>query len=160
MYDINKKLFQKSNLYFPTINIFKKYKIFKFVLYVDSEPCKELLFPSCKRNLHRMTPTGGRSRTASETGPASTPLTSTLTSPGQDDCLEVTILDDTGDGRLPDVVAASKLCGGDEERVESYLAITIQVFIPFLVAGLGMVGAGLVLDDVQVSIFSFPDVTN
>jgi len=30
------------------------------------------------------------------------------------------------------------------------LAITIQVFIPFLIAGLGMVGAGLVLDLVQV----------
>lgn len=33
---------------------------------------------------------------------------------------------------------------------ESFLAITLQIFFPFLVAGLGMVGAGLVLDMVQV----------
>ncbi len=32
---------------------------------------------------------------------------------------------------------------------ESFLSITLQIFFPFLVAGLGMVGAGLVLDVVQ-----------
>lgn len=31
----------------------------------------------------------------------------------------------------------------------------MQVMLPFLVAGLGMVGAGLVLDLVQVSFFFF-----
>ncbi|XP_015126468.1 solute carrier family 41 member 1 isoform X1 [Diachasma alloeum] len=109
-----------------------------------SGPCKEPLLPS-KRNSYRMTPTGNRSRTVSETNTAA--LTAPLTG---DDCQEVSILDENGDGgRLPDVVAESRLCGGANEPVESYLAITIQVFIPFLVAGLGMVGAGLVLDIVQ-----------
>ncbi len=32
---------------------------------------------------------------------------------------------------------------------ESFLSITLQIFFPFLIAGLGMVGAGLVLDAVQ-----------
>ena len=32
---------------------------------------------------------------------------------------------------------------------ESFLTITLQVFFPFLLAGFGMVGAGLVLDKVQ-----------
>lgn len=95
-----------------------------------------------------MTPTGGRSRTVSETN-ATVALTTPLTT---DDCHEVTIIDENTDGgRLPDVVAESRFCG-NEEPLESYLAITIQVFIPFLVAGLGMVGAGLVLDLVQVSV--------
>jgi len=35
------------------------------------------------------------------------------------------------------------------EETENVWSVTIQVFIPFLVAGLGMVGAGLVLDVVQ-----------
>lgn len=38
------------------------------------------------------------------------------------------------------------------EETENVWSITVQVFIPFLVAGLGMVGAGLVLDVVQVCI--------
>nr|XP_034189199.1 solute carrier family 41 member 1-like isoform X2 [Osmia lignaria] len=69
-----------------------------------------------------------------------------------DDCIQVPIFDEgtTDSGRLPDVVAESKIYGVTEnEPIESYLAITIQVFIPFLIAGLGMVGAGLVLDLVQ-----------
>ena len=33
---------------------------------------------------------------------------------------------------------------------ESFWSISVQVFIPFLIAGMGMVGAGLVLDIVQV----------
>ena len=37
-----------------------------------------------------------------------------------------------------------------EEDEETFWTITIQVFFPFLIAGLGMVGAGLVLDIVQV----------
>ena len=36
---------------------------------------------------------------------------------------------------------------------ETFWTISVQVFFPFLIAGLGMVGAGLVLDIVQVSYF-------
>lgn len=36
---------------------------------------------------------------------------------------------------------------------EGFWLIAFQVFFPFLIAGLGMVGAGLVLDIVQASIF-------
>lgn len=116
-----------------------------------------------------MTPTDC-SRTTSESKDTTTTTTTTAstttTTNGQaaaansttgghttEDCLEVTIFDEGVDGgRLPDVVAESKLYGvtDEEEPLESYLAITIQVFIPFLIAGLGMVGAGLVLDLVQV----------
>ncbi|XP_043599917.1 solute carrier family 41 member 1-like isoform X1 [Bombus pyrosoma] len=70
----------------------------------------------------------------------------------EEDCVEVPMFDEgtTDSGRLPDVVAESKIYGvNGDEPLESYLAITIQVFIPFLIAGLGMVGAGLVLDLVQ-----------
>ena len=38
----------------------------------------------------------------------------------------------------------------DPSDNESSFAICIQVFIPFLIAGFGTVGAGLVLDVVQV----------
>jgi len=115
-----------------------------------------------------MTPTDGRSRTTSESKDITTTATTTTitttsngqtaasnstTSGGDEDCLEVTMFDEGVDGgRLPDVVAESKIYGvtDEDEPLESYLAITIQVFIPFLIAGLGMVGAGLVLDLVQV----------
>jgi len=115
-----------------------------------------------------MTPTDGRSRTTSEskdiitttttttittTSNGQTAATNSTTSGGDEDCLEVTMFDEGVDGgRLPDVVAESKIYGvtDEDEPLESYLAITIQVFIPFLIAGLGMVGAGLVLDLVQV----------
>lgn len=76
------------------------------------------------------------------------------------DSIEVTFLSDpvTGgvgvlDGvmRLPDLIARSKYYDTeDSQDMESYFAITIQVSIPFLIAGLGMVGAGLVFDLVQV----------
>ncbi|XP_063220530.1 solute carrier family 41 member 1-like [Bacillus rossius redtenbacheri] len=39
--------------------------------------------------------------------------------------------------------------GPRREYRETHLSIAVQVFIPFLIAGLGMVGAGLVLDVVQ-----------
>ncbi len=39
-----------------------------------------------------------------------------------------------------------------EDNEEGFWLITFQVFFPFLIAGLGMVGAGLVLDIVQASI--------
>lgn len=49
----------------------------------------------------------------------------------------------------------SSASSGDDkpnvEEDESFWTITLQVFIPFLIAGMGMVGAGLVLDVVQVS---------
>lgn len=58
-------------------------------------------------------------------------------------------------GRLPDVVVVAKVPDEDEEPEtnqiqETYLSIAIQVFIPFLIAGFGMVCAGLVLDKIQV----------
>lgn len=61
------------------------------------------------------------------------------------------LLEEGGLARLPDLVAESKIYDESQEPLESYLAITLQVSIPFLIAGLGMVGAGLVLDLVQVS---------
>lgn len=39
--------------------------------------------------------------------------------------------------------------GGKGDAPESFWMISIQVFIPFLIAGMGMVGAGIVLDVVQ-----------
>lgn len=53
--------------------------------------------------------------------------------------------------RLPDVVVETKLYESNDQSKETYLSIAIQVFIPFLIAGFGMVGAGLVLDLVQVT---------
>lgn len=106
-----------------------------------------------------MTPTDGRSRTTSEskdiiitTTSNGQTATNSIASGGDEDFLEVTMFDDGAEGsRLPDVVAESKIYGvtHEDEPLESYLAITIQVFIPFLIAGIGMVGAGLVLDLVQ-----------
>ncbi|XP_024947190.1 solute carrier family 41 member 1 isoform X2 [Cephus cinctus] len=117
------------------------------IKFENGAQCKEPLLYS-KWNSHRMTPTTGRSRTASLSNAGAAAASAHLT----EDCVEVTMLDDAGGdggGRLPDVVAESKIYGADAESGESYLAITIQVFIPFLIAGLGMVGAGLVLDLVQ-----------
>lgn len=64
---------------------------------------------------------------------------------------------DNDNGRLPDVVVVAKVPDEDEDREanqiqETYLSIAIQVFIPFLIAGFGMVCAGLVLDKIQVNI--------
>lgn len=61
--------------------------------------------------------------------------------------------EDNENGRLPDVVVEAKMLGEDEGQPlqETYFSIAIQVFIPFLIAGLGMVFAGLVLDRIQVS---------
>lgn len=54
------------------------------------------------------------------------------------------------DSRLPDVVVETRIFEPNSENKETYFSIAIQVFIPFLIAGFGMVGAGLVLDLVQV----------
>jgi hypothetical protein len=37
---------------------------------------------------------------------------------------------------------------------ERWFTIAFQVFIPYIIAGFGMVGAGLVLDKVQVSLLT------
>lgn len=65
--------------------------------------------------------------------------------------------EDNENGRLPDVVAEAKMLGEDDDQPlqETYLSIAIQVFIPFLIAGLGMVFAGLVFDRIQVSAGTF-----
>ncbi|KAJ8887351.1 hypothetical protein PR048_013566 [Dryococelus australis] len=46
------------------------------------------------------------------------------------------------------------------EQKENVWTISIQVFVPFVVAGLGMVGAGLVLDVVQKKTVSIEDPTD
>jgi hypothetical protein len=68
---------------------------------------------------------------------------------------DLALVDDVEKGHLPDVVVETKmLASADTRHSETYLSITVQVFIPFLIAGFGMVGAGLVLDVVQVSAMS------
>lgn len=64
---------------------------------------------------------------------------------------------DNDNGRLPDVVVEAKMYGDEDGRQlqETYFSIAIQVFIPFLIAGFGMVFAGLVLDRIQVRIRSY-----
>lgn len=59
---------------------------------------------------------------------------------------------ETDNGRLPDIIAETKIYNNNGQlRGETYFSISIQVFIPFLIAGFGMVFAGLVLDKIQVS---------
>ncbi|KAJ9581568.1 hypothetical protein L9F63_023251, partial [Diploptera punctata] len=63
---------------------------------------------------------------------------------------DLALVDEVEKGRLPDVVVETKMLASPEaHHSETYLSIAIQVFIPFLIAGFGMVGAGLVLDVVQ-----------
>lgn len=92
---------------------------------------------------------------------------------GGDESVELTLVDalegvadSEGGKRLPDVVVETKILPGngiahdgpiqlqDPPNEETYFSIAIQVFIPFLIAGFGMVGAGLVLDVVQVRFHS------
>ncbi|KAB0801270.1 hypothetical protein PPYR_05624 [Photinus pyralis] len=58
---------------------------------------------------------------------------------------------DNEGGRLPDIIVETKIYGNesDVQIQETYFSIAIQVFIPFLIAGFGMVFAGLVLDRIQ-----------
>lgn len=70
--------------------------------------------------------------------------------------MEITIANihnnsDNDNGRLPDVVVENKIFE-DNQIQETYLSIAIQVFIPFLIAGFGMVFAGLVFDKIRVII--------
>lgn len=51
-------------------------------------------------------------------------------------------------GRLPDIIVEARITN-DGQNEETYFAVAIQVFIPFLIAGFGMVFAGLVLDKIQ-----------
>jgi solute carrier family 41 len=41
-----------------------------------------------------------------------------------------------------------------QQAEETSLTIALQIFLPYIIAGFGMVGAGMVLDTVQVSIIS------
>lgn len=67
-----------------------------------------------------------------------------------------TVAVENDNSRLPDVVVETKLYETDNiQTTETYFSIAIQVFIPFLIAGFGMVGAGLVLDLVQVIKFIY-----
>ncbi|KAG5899713.1 hypothetical protein JTB14_030104 [Gonioctena quinquepunctata] len=68
--------------------------------------------------------------------------------------MEITLVNlqensDNDNGRLPDVVVETKIYEEEEQIQETYFSIAIQVFIPFLIAGFGMVFAGLVLDKIQ-----------
>ncbi|XP_018578440.1 solute carrier family 41 member 1-like [Anoplophora glabripennis] len=88
-------------------------------------------------------------KSASET---SSPSSAFGISPAID--MEITLVNsqdssDNDNGRLPDVVVEAKVCDEDEQIQETYFSIAIQVFIPFLIAGFGMVFAGLVLDKIQ-----------
>lgn len=49
---------------------------------------------------------------------------------------------------LPDVVNTT---ASEAESEETYLSIGLQVLLPFLVAGMGMVGAGIYLSHIQVN---------
>lgn len=50
---------------------------------------------------------------------------------------------------LPEKKETQRSKSPEEEVAETFWTTTLQVFFPFLIAGLGMVGAGLVLDVVQ-----------
>ncbi|KAK9890404.1 hypothetical protein WA026_010495 [Henosepilachna vigintioctopunctata] len=52
-------------------------------------------------------------------------------------------------GKLPDIIVETTRNNQEVEVEETYLSIAVQVFIPFLIAGFGMVFAGLVLDKIQ-----------
>jgi hypothetical protein len=80
---------------------------------------------------------------AFDTGPTAVDMEITLVKSPQDNS-------DNDNGRLPDVVVEAKIYDDEDQTRETYFSIAIQVFIPFLIAGFGMVFAGLVLDRIQV----------
>lgn len=88
------------------------------------------------------------------------PMSNSLEAPSSfnDTAIELTLvsssMENIENSRLPDVVAETKIFENNLQNKETYFSIAIQVFIPFLVAGFGMVGAGLVLDLVQVTFIS------
>ena len=74
--------------------------------------------------------------------------------------VEFSIIDDFGDSdpdddtvRLINSSNGSVTFSGLEDPKlgpkESWISISVQIFFPFIIAGLGMVGAGIVLDIVQ-----------
>ena len=78
---------------------------------------------------------------------------SNLTATSQDDIGDITD-DDTArliDNSHGNVIFSGfgDTHSGDPGGGESFCSITVQILFPFIVAGLGMVGAGLVLDIVQ-----------
>ncbi|XP_046406786.1 solute carrier family 41 member 1-like isoform X2 [Ischnura elegans] len=76
----------------------------------------------------------------------------TMTQPEEtviEEDVELTLVEDPENGVLPDVVAETQMLESSIETEETHWTIAIQVFIPFLIAGFGMVGAGLVLGHVQ-----------
>ncbi|XP_071438883.1 solute carrier family 41 member 1-like isoform X2 [Hetaerina americana] len=76
----------------------------------------------------------------------------TMTQPAEtviEEDVELTLVEDPENGVLPDVVAETQMLESSVDTKETHWTIAIQVFIPFLIAGFGMVGAGLVLDIVQ-----------
>lgn len=76
----------------------------------------------------------------------------------QDETKEITKLPNstkqpyiTSASPLPDVVVkVDPAASGSHAEQETFLSIGLQVLLPFLVAGMGMVGAGIYLDHVQV----------
>ena len=64
--------------------------------------------------------------------------------------------DDEGDSGIAELASEDHMLLDSEDpsvtrrREEPLLHIFIQVFIPFMIAGLGMMAAGLLLDEVQV----------
>lgn len=57
------------------------------------------------------------------------------------------------DGEIDDTTVLVTTVGMKNEESETAVSIAVQVFIPYLIAGFGTVGAGLVLDTVQVCMF-------
>lgn len=90
--------------------------------------------------------------------PSESPSPSSALEPGSTLGMEITLVNSPQDnsendnGRLPDVVVETKIFEEEEQIHETYFSIAIQVFIPFLIAGFGMVFAGLALDKIQVSL--------
>ncbi|XP_066997189.2 solute carrier family 41 member 1 [Anabrus simplex] len=73
--------------------------------------------------------------------------------------VELMFVDESENGHVPDLVETRVLAVAPiSNDNESHLSIAVQVFIPFLIAGFGMVGAGLVLDIVQHWVV-FEDIT-
>lgn len=60
---------------------------------------------------------------------------------------------------LPDVVVqkVEAPAANPHSEPETFLSIGLQVLLPFLVAGMGMVGAGIYLDHVQVRFGNFSE---
>ena len=73
--------------------------------------------------------------------------------------VEFSIIDDFGDSEDDDTVRLISSSNGsvtfsglEDPKLgpkESWISISVQIFFPFIIAGLGMVGAGIVLDIVQ-----------